>query len=131
MKKRAKKTLVEERKRLKELCEKKRKEWFEDKWNKVRNSKTMQEWWAAINFYRPRKKRKGENIKKKEWVRHFAKLLGADNGELGFETGQRNVQSWEGKGERIESVDKRLDEKITRQELQKVIRAFKNKKSTG
>ena len=86
MKKRVEKTLVEERKMLKELCEKKRKEWFEDKWNKVRNSKTIQEWWAVINFYRPRKKRKGENIKKKEWVRHFAKLLGADNGELGAET---------------------------------------------
>ena len=66
MKKRAKKTLVEERKMLTKLCEKKRKEWFEDKRNKVRNSKTMQEWWAAINFYRSKKKREGENIKKKE-----------------------------------------------------------------
>ena len=73
----------------------------------------------------------GENIKKKEWVRHFAKLLAADNGELVAETGQRIVQSWEGEGERIESMDKRLDEKITRQELQKVIRAFENKKAPG
>ena len=128
MKKRAKKTLVEERKMLKELCEEKRKEWFEDKWNKIRNSRTMQEWWAAIKFYRPKEKRKDENIKKKEWVRHFAKLLGADNGELGAETRQRIVQSWEGEGE---SVDKRLDEKITRQELEKVISAFKNKKALG
>ena len=66
-KKRTKKTLTEERKKLKELCDQKRKEWFECKWIKVKNSKTMQEWWAVVNFYRPRKKRKGENISKKEW----------------------------------------------------------------
>ena len=60
---------------------------------------------------------------------HFAKLLGADSSEPGAEVGQRTVQSWE--GEILESVDKRLGEKITRQELQKVIRPFKNKKAPG
>ena len=86
----------------------------------------MKEWWAAINFSRPRKKRKGRK-------RHLAKLLGADNGKLGAETGQRIVQSWGGGGgEKGSSVNKRLDEKITRQELErkKLIRALqiKNKR---
>lgn len=45
----------------------------------------MSDFWKAIREYRPRKKKKGEAIKKEAWEGHFKKLLG---GEVEEEKGE-------------------------------------------
>lgn len=81
--------LKEEKKRLKEIRREKKEEGREKQRKRVENSKSMSEFWAAIRGYRPRRKRKGENIEKEKWINHFKNLLGGENeGEIRGEAGE-------------------------------------------
>ena len=123
-----KRELGEERKKLKELCAKKRQRWFEERWRKVRESKNMVEWWEAAGKFRIRRKRTEANITKEQWVQHVSNLLGAR--QIGTEDEQTIMKRGETR-EDEGSVDKGLDQEINQEELRKALRSTKNKKAPG
>ena len=123
-----KRELGEERKKLKELCAKKRQQWFEERWRKVRESKNMVEWWEAVGKFRIRRKRTEANITKEQWVQQFSNLLGAR--QIGTEDKQTIMKRGEAR-EDEGSVDEGLDQEISQEELRKALRSTKNKKAPG
>ena len=85
----------------------------------------MVKWSEAVRKLRIKSNRTEANISKEQWVQHFSKLLGSK--EIGMEEGQ--VKGRKRAEERKEgSVDKGLDEGISTEELEQVIRGTKNKR---
>lgn len=80
-----------ERKRLGEIIKKKKEEINEKKWKRVESSKGLTEFWKAVGAYRKKKKKKGNNIAKEEWFRHFKKLLGVKEEDRGRWERRRRV----------------------------------------
>ena len=127
-----KENLKAERKILKAICERNRKEWFEKKWQKITGSRTMEEWWAAVGFFRARKGKTVGNISNIQWVEHFSKLLGSEERRAGEELMAITTKEvWEDEETESASLDSRLDEEIGAEELIKAVRGIRNKKAPG
>lgn len=122
------KTLIEDKHRLNEVYKQARKKWFEERWEKVKISRNMEEWWQAVRCFRSKQKRAGENISKKQWVKYFGQLLGAQKTNSEGRDAEC-VEAWES-GEDITS-NENLDRIIGVDELKKVLRKCKNKKAPG
>ena len=45
----------------------------------------MEEWWAAVGFFRARKRKTVGNINNIQWVEHFSRLLGSKERSAGEE----------------------------------------------
>lgn len=124
----AKNILLTERKNMKEICRTKKKQWFEERWKKVKESRTMTEWWEAIGKFRVKRRRAGEGIKKEQWVEHFAKLLG-EKSNAGISGGNATDTGWE--KSQGESDDPRMDAEIAVHEVIRALKDTKNKKAPG
>lgn len=122
--KEAKETLKEEKKKLRNMRIKKKTEENEKKWGKVEKSKNSKDFWEAIGKFRPKKKQRGKEITKEQWVEHFKKLLLAED--------KRTKQTEEVEGEMAENEDlEELNKDIEENEVQKVLKKMKNKKAAG
>lgn len=117
--------MKEEKVRLKEIRKSKREEFRERQRKRVENSKTMNEFWAAIRSYRPRRKRRGENIEKEKWVEHFRNLLGRE------ESGEARVDMEEEQEEGEEEGNEILNREIGIDEVQRTLASMKNGKAAG
>lgn len=76
--------LREEKKRFKEIKKIKAEERRARKRERLENSRTMADFWAAIREHRPRRKRRGgilRSIEKEKWEEQFKKLLGGTEEE--------------------------------------------------
>lgn len=120
--------LREEKRRLKEIRKSKKEEEMTRKKQRLESSKTMTEFWEAIKEFRARRKRKGEGIRKKEWLEHFKKLLDGI-GERGEEEKKEEEEREEGK-EGEEGVEE-LDKEITIEEVQRALGKMRNGKAEG
>lgn len=117
--------LGKEKVRLKETRKNKKEEFREKQRKRVENSKTMNEFWAAIRSYRPRRKRKGENIEKEKWVEHFRNLLGGEEG------GEARVELEGGQEEGEEEGNEVMNREIGIDEVQRALASMKNRKAAG
>ena len=114
-----------ERGKLREIRRRKKEEEREEKWKRVEDSRGMTEFWNAIRSFRPRKNRKGANIKKHEWNEHFKKLLGASD---------PNSPNMEGEGESEEESGEdngNLNAEITFAEVKEALQKMRNNKAAG
>ena len=123
---RKKSELAEERKKMKELCNRKKQEWCEGRSRKVRESRNMVEWWEAVGKFRMKRNRTEENISQEQWVQHFSKLLGSKELEM-QEEHEKEKKRAEERGEG--SIDKELDGEISMEALKQAVRGTKNKKA--
>lgn len=127
-----KRVLSAERKKLKRLIERTRQAWIEKRLKEVAESTNLAEWWTAVNKFRPRRARKGQNITKQQWRDHFAGLLGATtSGEP--ETEPLHSELWDRPDP--EQVDEEteiwLNADFAMKELKLTLAGMKNKKAAG
>lgn len=118
-----KKGLKEERKKLRKIKEDKKREKREEEWERVENSKGMQEFWEAMDRFRAKRKSKGMNIKKVQWLEHFRNLLGKEGEKV--EVGE------EARKETQRTNDEELDREIEIGELKLALGRMKNNKAAG
>ena len=101
---------------------------MEKKWDMVKYSKNMSNFWEAVGFFRPRKQKRGGNIKGEEWVGHFKKLLGAEDTPSRVENGINM-----GSRTRVEESSGEIEEDWNREiglgEVEVILRKMKNKKT--
>lgn len=102
----------------------KRKEERERKWEEIKKSKNMGEFWKSTNTVRAKKKggMKGGKISKKRWKEHFEKLLGVEK-----ETDQVRNRIRDDSEENVENEE--LNSDITFEELGKIIIKIKRGKA--
>lgn len=70
-----------QRNNLKKLREEKITTFFANRWVKVEASKNMQEFWGALNLFRPRECEPKGDSREDEWIRHFNGLLNSPEHE--------------------------------------------------
>ena len=88
---RRKKQWEEEKKNLREIRRRVKREMLEKKWRKVTESRDMASFWGAINQFRKKREKRENNIDETRWVEHFSKLLDREEQNLreeGEERGQ-------------------------------------------
>lgn len=133
-----------ERVKLKKLRKRIKEKKIEENWREIEESKTMEEFWQAVGNFRPRKKtRKGINISKKDWEKHFKKLLGvtqegetdnADSGE-GWRVEVRKDKEATNENQERESRKSTgvegLNRDIETVEVKLALKKMKNKKAAG
>lgn len=122
-----KEELKRERQRLNEARKAKKEEERLKVRARLENSKLMTEFWAAIRGFRPKRKRRGENIEKEKQEGHFKSLLGGETGEeegvdLG---GEEEEEGAEGEQDEI------MNREIGIQEVERILAGMKNGKAAG
>lgn len=122
------KELIIERKKLREIYKANKKDWWEKKWKRIKDSRTMGEWWKAIGDFRMKKCQKGKNISKRQWVEHFSKLLGVKVDGQGQEE-----KDWTQYEEEVENsvIDPTMDADITLTEVNNALKWSKRRKAAG
>lgn len=119
-----KETLRFERKKLKEIRREKKREIMKEKWENLERSRTVEEFWKAINGFRKKRERITGGIKKEEWLRHFKQLLGEAKRE---DEGARET----GRNEEANGEEGELNRKVTVSETGKALRKMKKGKAAG
>lgn len=123
-------TLCKEKTKLKLQYERKKSQYWEERWKSVEQSKTIKDFWSAIRTFRPRKKVSGRGIKAEEWLEHFKKLLG------GSESSERET-TWldevgaEDEEENQANQQNELNRDIETVEIIKAMKKMKRNKAPG
>lgn len=115
--------------RLKIYAEKKRR-WQENKWNAIRKSRNMAQFWQGVNEFRPKKRKPpGEKVSEEDWLAHFKTLLGAED-ETEAEGGQEQTDHRNTRPKEMEERDW-LNGDITEQEFKSALNRLKKGKAPG
>lgn len=109
--------LMQEKKELKALCERKQRENREKEEKELRNLRKESEIWKYINKRRNRRKI-NENIKKEEWRRYFMELLEGKDPEGAKTEPNRGRDLLQGEGEQI-----------TEEEIKEAVKRLKSGKA--
>ncbi|XP_028982071.1 uncharacterized protein LOC114841315 [Diachasma alloeum] len=115
-------------------------EWIEEKQRAVAASKTMGEWWKAMNWFRQGRKKEVNMVSEEEWVNHFKSLLEAEKkqGEraeeetVGQDREERETQK-DGRNDAREEEERdlKLNEDLIDWEILGVINGLKTGKAAG
>lgn len=109
---------MEERRKFRELLEKKQKEKREEKEEELKKLKKEAEVWKYINKKRGKKKWKENNIKKEEWRNYFRRLLDG-------------LEEVEISGEKEEEEREQGEEEIEEVEIKEAVRKMKTREAAG
>lgn len=127
-----KRKLKNDRVKLKEIRERLKREKLEQKWKLIEESRDMKNFWEAVGSFRPKKTRKGDNIKKNEWVKHFRQLLGAnlettDDVQFIIENTVRRVENID----ETDAEDEFWNREIVLDEVEHALSKMKKNKTPG